>query len=78
MATILISPNNGYDEICTMAKILKSDLRYEYIWKATEYNNDQQFMEGFSYFDSVLDISPDSHAADEIRRLATELVDYRL
>lgn len=43
-----------------------------------KYNNDQPFMEGFSYFDSVLDISPDSHAADEIRRLATELVDYRL
>jgi chromosome partitioning protein len=43
-----------------------------------KYNNDQPFMEGFSYFDSVLDISPDSHAADEIRRLATELVDLRL
>ncbi|QJI41065.1 AAA family ATPase [Pseudomonas sp. ADAK2] len=43
-----------------------------------KYNNDQPFMEGFSYFDSVLDISPDSHAADEIRRLTTELVDLRL
>lgn len=43
-----------------------------------KYNDDQPFMEGFSYFDSILDISPDSHAADEIRRLATELVDFRL
>lgn len=43
-----------------------------------KYNYDQPFMEGFSYFDSVLNISPDSHAADEIRRLAAELVDYRL
>lgn len=43
-----------------------------------KYNYDQPFMESFSYFDSVLDISPESHAADEIRRLAAELVDYRL
>ena len=43
-----------------------------------KYSNDQPFMDGFSYFDSVLDISPDSHAADEIRRLTAELVDLRL
>lgn len=43
-----------------------------------KYNTDQPFMDGYTYFDSVLDISPDSHAADEIRRLTTEIVDLRL
>lgn len=35
-------------------------------------------MERYSYFDSVLDIASNSHAADEIRRLTNELVDLRL
>lgn len=43
-----------------------------------KYNYEQPFMEGYSYFDSVLDIAPHSHAADEIRRLTIALVDLRL
>jgi chromosome partitioning protein len=43
-----------------------------------KYNYEQPFMEGYSYFDSVLDIAPHSHAADEIRRLTSELVGLRL
>lgn len=43
-----------------------------------KYNNDQSWEEGYSYFDSVLDIAPHSHAADEIRRLTNELVERRL
>ncbi|WP_238938614.1 hypothetical protein [Pseudomonas typographi] len=42
------------------------------------YNHRQPSMEGYSYFDSVLDIASSSHAADEIRRLTRELVDLRL
>jgi len=43
-----------------------------------KYNYEQPSMEGYSYFDSVIDIAPHSHAADEIRRLTTELVGLRL
>ena len=43
-----------------------------------KYNHEQPFMEGYSYVDSVLDIASNSHAADEIRRLTNELVDFRL
>ncbi|WLG59612.1 hypothetical protein PSH77_14080 [Pseudomonas extremorientalis] len=43
-----------------------------------KYNYEQPFMERYSYFDSVLDIASNSHAADEIRRLTNELVDLRL
>ena len=66
-----------------LARCLENPGRFTHLTNAHEvvidkYNYDQPFMEGFSYFDSVLDISPESHAADEIRRLAAELVDYRL
>lgn len=43
-----------------------------------KYNDEQPFMAGYSYFDSVLDIASSSHAADEIRRLTHELIDLRL
>lgn len=43
-----------------------------------KYNHEQPFLEGYSYFDSVLDIASSSHAADEIRRLTNELVGLRL
>jgi len=42
------------------------------------YNSTRELMDGYAYFDSVLDIAPDSHAAEEIALLTAELVDFRL
>ena len=32
----------------------------------------------YSFFDSILDVAPSSHAADEIERLTAELIGFRL
>lgn len=42
------------------------------------YNYDRPFMDGYCYFHSLLDIAPDSPAADEICRLTEELVNCRM
>ncbi|TRN92095.1 hypothetical protein DT385_01320 [Pseudomonas syringae] len=43
-----------------------------------KYNNEQPSLKGYSYVDSVINIAGRSHAADEIRRLNTELIGLRL
>jgi chromosome partitioning protein len=46
---------------------------------AIDYHNiGRDLMDGYGYFDSVLDFAPKSYAADEMRRLTNELVDLRL
>lgn len=42
------------------------------------YNKDKAFMEGYSYFHSLADVAPDSHAAREMRRLTDELINFRM
>lgn len=42
------------------------------------YNHGRSFLEGYSYFHSLADVAPQSHAAREIRRLTEELVHFRL
>jgi chromosome partitioning protein len=42
------------------------------------YNSTRNFMKGYCYFHSILDIAPKSYACEEIFRLTEELTDYKL
>ncbi|MBB6157395.1 chromosome partitioning protein [Pseudomonas sp. JAI115] len=42
------------------------------------YNEGRNFLDGYCYFHSLIDIAPHSPAASEIRRLTSELINYRV
>ncbi|UVM47695.1 AAA family ATPase [Pseudomonas sp. B21-015] len=42
------------------------------------YNESRDFLDGYCYFHSLIDVAPHSHAAGEVRRLTDELINSRM
>lgn len=55
--------------------MLRTFLTKAHAMETEKYNRGRGFWDRYGYFDSLIEIAPDSLASDEIRRLADELID---
>jgi len=55
--------------------MLRTFLTKAHAMETEKYNRGRGFWDRYGYFDSLIDISPNSLASDEIRRLTDELID---
>ncbi|MDD1943712.1 MULTISPECIES: ParA family protein [Pseudomonas] len=55
--------------------MLRTFMTKAHAMETEKYNRGRDAKEGYGYFDSLLDIAPDSLASDEIRRLTDEILD---
>lgn len=55
--------------------MLRTFLTKAHAMETEKYNRDRGFWDRYGYFDSLIEIAPDSLASDEIRRLTDELID---
>ncbi|WP_238066777.1 AAA family ATPase [Pseudomonas shirazica] len=55
--------------------LLRTYMSKSHAMETEKYNSQREFEEAYGYFDSLIDIAPDSVASHEIRGLADELLD---
>ncbi|MFI7836975.1 AAA family ATPase [Pseudomonas asiatica] len=65
-----------FSEACELnIPILRTFMTKSHAMETEKYNRQREFKDAYGYFDSLLDIAPNSVASHEIRRLTDELLD---
>lgn len=55
--------------------MLRTFMTKAHAMETEKYNRSRESIDGYGYFDSLINVAPDSLASDEIRRLTDELLD---